>query len=468
VPNDNKTFSVGIPIVVDSYFHNLGFEKVFGPLKSKGVDINSLVRLLVTYKLVENHSIARAGDWAGQAFIRGRYGLPRIDQQTLYRTLERLGMHADEVMAGIQDALFERYDFASTDINLDWTSVVLHGNAAELGRYGYSRDHRPDKRQLTLGLCELAAPVNVPIGMTVREGNVNDQSHFADTYSQVRRLLKDGSLVVFDKGASSQTNKELVRYDRMHYLSSKKLNRSDDLRIRSYWKRRPEVVDPDKGIVGVIYEKPRSTDYLYFSKSLHDTQVQSAAKRARRMVDEAVELQRDLDAGKKVKKRFRGGVRGNVLIDAATTFQTKLADMSEEEAYDYAFSRCKNGREGFFCLKSSTHLTLAEALATYRKKDSIEKIFHSLKNEIEIKPVRCWKKERQIGVLLIGFLAQLFVSLLRYDLRELANTSTKFIKKSLRNLTETLVRGENGAKKRIFSNFDGMNKAILRNCGAIS
>jgi hypothetical protein len=54
----------------------------------------------------------------------------------------------------------------------------------------------------------------------------------------------------------------------MHYLSSKKLNKSDDLRIRSYWKRRPEVVDPDKGIVGVIYEKPHSTDYFYFSKTM--------------------------------------------------------------------------------------------------------------------------------------------------------------------------------------------------------
>jgi transposase len=377
-------------------------------------------------------------------------------------------MHADEVMAGIQDALFERYDFPSTDVNLDWTSVVLHGDAAELGRYGYSRDHRPDKRQLTLGVSELASPVNIPVGMTVREGNLNDQSHFKETYSQVRRLLKDGSLVVFDKGASSLKNKELVRYDRMHYLSSKKLNKSDDLRIRNYWKQRPEVVDPDKGIVGVTYEKPHSTDYFYFSKSLHDDQVKSAAKRARRMVDEAVELQRDLDAGKKVKKKYRGGPSGNCLIDARTTFQTKLVEMSKEEAYRYALSRCANGREGFFCLKSSVMLTLAEALATYRKKDSIEKIFHSLKNEIEVKPVRCWKKERQIGVLLIGFLAQLFVSLLRYDLRELVGTSTKFIKKSLRNLTETLVRGEKGAERRIFSNFDGMNKAILRNCGAIS
>jgi hypothetical protein len=269
---------------VDSYFHNLGFEKVFGPLKSRGVDINSLVRLLVTYKLVENHSIARAGDWANQAFIHGRYGLPRIDQQTLYRTLERLGMHADEVMAGIQDAIFSTYDFPKTDVNLDWTSIVLHGNAAELGKRGYSRDHRPDKRQLTLGLSELASPVNVPVGLTVREGNVNDQAHFADTY-------------------------------------------------------------------GLTFVKPRSTDYFYFSKTLHETQERGARERAQRMLDEAVELQRDLDAGKRIKKKYRGGPSGNCLIDARTTFQTKLVEMSEEEAYDYALSRARNGREGFFCLK---------------------------------------------------------------------------------------------------------------------
>jgi len=91
-----------------------------------------------------------------------------------------------------------------------------------------------------------------------------------------------------------------------------------------------------------------------------------------------------------------------------------------------------------------------------------------LKNEIEIKPVRCWKKERQSGVLLIGFIAQLFISLLRYGAKEVAHTSTKFIKKSLKNLTETNVFGRNGVKMHIFSNFDEMNMMILRKCGAIS
>jgi len=195
-PNLNKTFSVGIPIVVENYYHNLGFEGIFGPLKSKGVDVNSLIKLLISYKLVENHSIVKAADCANQTFVRERYGLSRIDQQTLYRTLERLGTHADEIMAHIQHALFEAYDFPSTDVNLDWTIIVLHGNMAKLGKYGYTRDHRLDKHQLTLGLCELASPVNIPIGMTVRAGNVNDQEHFKDTYSQVYHLLKDESLVI--------------------------------------------------------------------------------------------------------------------------------------------------------------------------------------------------------------------------------------------------------------------------------
>ena len=63
-------------------------------------------------------------------------------------------------------------------------------------------------------------------------------------------------------------------------------------------------------------------------------------------------------------------------------------------------------------------MTLVEALERYRKKDSIEKIFHSLKNEIEIKPLRLWTENSIRGAILIGFLAQLFVSLVRYEVPE--------------------------------------------------
>jgi len=97
----------------------------------------------------------------------------------------------------------------------------------------------------------------------------------------------------------------------------------------------------------------------------------------------------------------------------------------------------------------------------YRKKDSIEKIFHSLKNEIEIKPLRVWSENSINGALIIGFIAQLFISLMRYDFDELKHTSTKFIKKSLMNLTVTAEFVKKCSKRFIYANFDSINELIL-------
>ena len=99
---------------------------------------------------------------------------------------------------------------------------------------------------------------------------------------------------------------------------------------------------------------------------------------------------------------------------------------------------------------------------TGQEKDSIEKIFNSLKNEIEIKPLRVWTDNSIYGALIIGFIAQLFVSLMRYEILELKHISTKFIIKSLSNLTVTVDSWERKAKKYVYSNFDAINMMVLR------
>jgi transposase len=106
-----------------------------------------------------------------------------------------------------------------------------------------------------------------------------------------------------------------------------------------------------------------------------------------RQMHEAKVIQESTDFEKNLPKRFR---INNLLIDVEYSIQTKLVDLSEDEAVELLKEKIITGREGFFCLKSSKNLTLAEALLTYRKKDSIEKIFNSLKNEIEIKPLIVW------------------------------------------------------------------------------
>jgi len=173
---------------------------------------------------------------------------------------------------------------------------------------------------------------------------------------------------------------------------------------------------------------------------------------------EAKEIQKSIDNNKKLPMKFR---INNVLIDVSYSYQTKLEELSEDEALKLVENVIINGREGFFCIKSCEDLTLKQALQTYRKKDSIEKIFNSLKNEIEIKPVRVWSDDSIYGALIIGFLAQLFISLIRYEIKELKNTSTKFIINSLMNLTVTVNFSINKTKKYIFANFDPINKQIL-------
>ena len=106
-------------------------------------------------------------------------------------------------------------------------------------------------------------------------------------------------------------------------------------------------------------------------------------------------------------------------------------------------------------------MTAKEALDEYRRRDSIEKIFHSLKNEIEIKPLRVWTENCIRGAILIGFLAQLFVSLARFEVLQAKHMATKFILNSLKKLTLTTMKLKNGSLRSVYSNFDDLNLELL-------
>ena len=464
-PNQNITFPIGTVLTVQQYAEKLDFLQLFGQYKKRGRDLDKLVAALVSYKLTENFSISRACDWINRDEVLKRFSLAGFEKRTLFRCLEILGDNAEQVMADLQDLLFAKYNFSHTDVVLDWTSLVLHGDKCKIADYGYSRDHRPDKKQITIGISQLASPINVPIGLTVKAGNTNDMTHFASTYTQARKNLRKGSLVTFDKGAHSKENISLVLNNRMKYLTSKKLNKSDDKRIAAFDKKKATLVDAKRQVYGIKFEKPSRFDYFFFSQSLKEEQVAAKKRKALKKFEEAKDLQTALDKGRTLPKRYQ---LNNKLVDVTYTYQTKLKELGEEEAKKFIEKGSLNGREGFFCIVSSKNLTLQEALETYRKKDTIEKVINSLKNEIEIKPLRVWTEKSINGALIIGFLAQLIISLLRYECEEIKQKSTKFIKKSLMNLTVTVEFCSKRAKRYIYANFDHINKAILGKIKAIT
>jgi len=456
-PSNNISFPVGTALAVKKYSQKLDFEGIFSQFKKRGIDLHHLIEALLTYRLTENESICRGSDWINRPHVLQEFDLRKFEERTLFRALEIAGENHEEIIFLLQKNLFSQYEFPHTDINMDWTSFVLWGTKAELGRYGYSRDHRPDKKQITVGISQLRAPMKIPIGLTVRAGNLNDQKHFKSTFEQVCPVLRDGSMIVFDKGSQSKDNIDLVFAHKMKYLSAKKLNLSDDKRIKSFVPSIRNCVDPEKNIYGEIIEYPSRTDYFFFSKQLQQDQIEAKLRFAERKLEEAKEIEHALRKGRSLPKKF---LLSNPLVKITYTYQTRLSELNDEQARKLVQAASITGREGFFCLVSSEKLTLQEALEIYRMKDAIEKLFQSLKNDIDIKPLRVWTTKSLCGAILIGFLAQLIISLIRYDYEALCNVAPKFIKISLMNLTVTIEIEKAAAKRRIFSNFDAINSII--------
>ena len=438
-PNDNKSFSIGTMLMVDDLYERLELNETIG-------------------QLGDNFSILQASEWMNRPEILEHYELGSFNAKTLYRAVELIGQNRERIVHALQDRALELLGGPRTDILLDWTSIVYYGDLAKLAKYGYSRDHQPGERQLTLGVAQLAPPYDVPIGLTIEAGNINDQTHMRATYGQVRHLLEPDSLVVFDRGANDKSNLERIELDSNDYLTAKKLNTSDDAIFGSFSKASWERIDADAGVYALKRTFPSRINYYFFSEKLRKDHLRSRRRKAERLLAEAQAIQNSLDNGKKLPKRF---CINNPLVDVKYDYQTRLAEMDEEEALRLLLEDVIDGREGCFCLTSSRDMPASEALRIYRSKDAIEKLFHSLKSEIEIKPVRVWTEDAVYGVLLIGFIAQLMISLTRHFVEPAKRMSTKFIIASLQNLTGTVVSMGNGMKRRFYSNFDPVNKAIL-------
>ncbi len=458
-PNENISFPIGTVLTVKNYYQKLDLHCLFKRFKKHGININSLIQSLIAYRLTENLSITRGADWINRKEVLEIFDIKGFEQRTLYRLLEILGDNKDEIILELQDRIFDIFEFEHTDVNLDWTSFVLHGKKCRLGKKGYSRDHRPDKKQITVGLTELAAPINIPIGITVREGNINDQVHFVDTFNQVKDRLKKGSIVVIDQGANRKENLDLIESHNLKYVTARQLNKSDDKTwIKSFDRTKAELVDEEDGVYGLVRKFPSRTNYLFFSEKLYHDQIESKLRKVDRLFAEAEAIQKSLESKRGLPKKYR---INNPLVDCDYSYQTKLDQMDEKQAKEILKKACITGREGFFCLVSNKDLTLSEVLKIYRQKDSIEKIFSSLKNEIDIKPLRVWTNSAIYGALIVGFLAQLFMALIRFEHEELKHTSVKFIRYSIMNLTVTAEKPKGKLRRVIYSNFDPISTRIL-------
>jgi transposase len=445
--------------MVDDLYDRLGLSSVIGPMKSKGADIDALVRALLAYKLGDNHSIQRAGKWINCPAVLDHYGLDGFNTRALNRTVELLGQHREKIIVALQDAMLRMLDLPNTDVLLDWTSVVVWGRDVSYAKFGHSKGEHPEEQQINIGVAQLAPPWNLPIALTVQAGNVNDQDHFRPTYMQARRVLREGSLVTFDNGAASLKNIGQIELDHNQYLTRRQLNKSDDAVFASLGGDGWELVDEEDVMFVKTRIFPSRVNFYFRSGKLEQNHFDSLRREAEKDLEEAKAIQRSIENNKGLPKSFR---LDNPLVEMEYYYQTKLVCMSDEAAIKFLMEKKNKHREGCFSLTTNRlDMTAEEALRLYRAKDAIEKLFHSLKGDIEIGPLRVQTDEAVHGVVLLSFIAQVMVCLTRILVEPVRHMSTKFIVASLQSLTLTVELLVDGRKRRVYSNFDRINIAIL-------
>jgi len=82
--------------------------------------------------------------------------------------------------------------------------------------------------------------------------------------------------------------------------------------------------------------------------------------------------------------------------------------------------------------------------------------------------MRVWSENSMKCIFFLCFLAQVIVSMVRYEMPELRRRSTRFIIDSLQNLTVTYVYDRKQATRRVYSNFETLISRIIRDMVVIS
>jgi len=447
--NRNASIPLGGIVLIDKIDKRFGaFSSVFSGVGDRAKDFIGCVKLHVYNKLafgVSTHRILETYPRELASYL-GLSELPT--ERTLYRTLERVGRNFPVVHGQYQRLLAENGLVDDSQV-IDFSSTYFEGGEAELGEFGYSRDHRPGKKQVTFGV---ATGINgISSALTVQRGNVQDKKHFRQILGVVSKVLEKESLLVFDCGGNTRANKRKVRENGFHYLTFKAKRVSSYRRHIQYFTGNMGVAESftvnGRQYFCVKKQAGDETLYVFFCPQLLADQLQAKEKKFLRMKEKG---------GRLLKKRKPARIpcdKGWVMLEPH--LQKTLHDLDNPYI---------NGLEGYFILESSVDDDPEKILRLYKERDKAEKFIRALKEGLELRPIRHWSRWAIIGLFFVCFLTNFLINLtqkLADKTKDAAVKNVKLLKKFLNNLTLTVVYPKNRFKFTVLSNVSPQINALF-------
>lgn len=156
-----------------------------------------------------------------QCAIADLLGVPaeKVNDDRLYRALDALLPHKAQLETHLKERLGELFDLEYDLLLYDVTSTYFEGQALANGKAkrGYSRDGRPDCKQVCIGL--VVSRCGMPLGYEVFAGNRVDVTTLQEIVTTMEgRYGKAQRIWVTDRGMISQANMEFLQAGHRRYI----------------------------------------------------------------------------------------------------------------------------------------------------------------------------------------------------------------------------------------------------------
>jgi transposase len=348
------------------------------------------------------------------------------EKDRLYRCLDKLGAHK----AALEQHLTNRWrDLFGARFELllyDLTSTYFEGDVAgvDKAQHGYSRDSRPDCKQIVLAL--IVTPEGLPLSYEVFGGNRADATTLTEILQTVEAKHGRAERVwVFDRGLVEEANLEALRARGARYLvgtRKSELRRYDQRLLQGDWQRVSDSVRVQR-----IAEEGET---YVLAKSAPRAQKEAAIRTrvVRGLMRDLVRLRRRLRHGQLTdpeKLRHRLGRLHERWPQAWRYVQIEAEDLQLRWRWDREALKKAAARDGAYLLRTNLTATdPARLWQQYIQLTEVEAAFRALKSELALRPIWHWKAERVEAHVMVAFLGYALWVTLKQKLRAVAPSLT--------------------------------------------
>ena len=259
---------IGGPLLFGRIWDRLGIAAVLDELlKHRAFEfaVERAVFVATLHRLFVSGSDRDCSSWMEDYDIPGIEGL---DLHHFYRAMAWLGEELEEKPEGalaprcvkdvIEEKLFDRRRDLFTDLSavfMDTTSLSFYGEGGEtLGEHGYSKDFRPDLKQMILGLVVDGS--GSPICTEMWPGNTADVTVLLPVIDRLRQRFGIGRVcIVADRG--------MISAETIAGLEQRKLDYILGARERSDALVRKIVLANEGPFVPLLIERQRGETQLF-------------------------------------------------------------------------------------------------------------------------------------------------------------------------------------------------------------